>query len=159
MTTAAVTLHGSCHCGRLHADFSTALDLANVTPRACDCSFCRKHGAAYISDPAGALTVSATQNALRRYRQGANNADFLVCAHCGVLVAVVFEHDSRLYGAVNAGCLDGSTGLGRSVPASPQTLRPDERMSRWLQLWIPEVQVKVSDGTHRNRPGTDRSMF
>ena len=139
-----VTLHGSCHCGELRVDFSTGLDPANITPRACDCTFCRKHGAAYISDPAGILSVSSSQGAVRKYRQGSNAAVFLICAHCGVLVAVTYEHNSRIYGAVNTGCLDGHNGLGRSAPAFPQTLSEDEKISRWLQLWVPDVRIVTS---------------
>jgi hypothetical protein len=142
----ATTLHGSCHCGQLRVYFSTGLNPADFTPRACDCSFCQKHGSAYISDPAGRLSVSVSQGALRRYRQGSNAAEFLVCTQCGVLVAVTFEHNSRIYGAVNIGCLDGHTGLGGSAPASPQTLTPDEKISRWLQMWVPDVQM-IASGT------------
>lgn len=140
-----MTFHGSCHCGRLRIDFSTDQDPANFTPRACDCSFCRKHGAAYVSDPAGRLSVSASQGALRKYRQGSNTAEFLVCGQCGVLVAVVFEHDSRIYGAVNVGCLDGHIGFAIPTPASPQVLSPDEKISRWLKLWVPDVDLIVPD--------------
>lgn len=134
-----VRFDGGCHCGNLRIEFSTGLDPADFTPRACDCSFCRKHGAAYISDPSGRLSVSYPQGALRKYRQGSNTADFLICGQCGVLVAVTFENDSRLYGAVNIGCLNGRTGIGSPVPSSPQALSPDEKVSRWLKLWVPDV--------------------
>lgn len=116
-----------------------------MVPRACDCSFCQKHGAAYVSDPAGRLSIVADPaDALREYRQGSNTARFLVCGHCGVLVAVVFEHRSRLYGAVNANCLDGPTGFAVPVPASPQALSPDEKMARWLAVWVPDVVLTAS---------------
>lgn len=139
------TLHGGCHCGRLRIEFSTNHDPADFTPRACDCSFCRKHGAAYVSDPAGWLSVSAHQGALRKYRQGSDTADFLLCGLCGVLVAVVFEHADRVYGAVNIGCLDGESGFMASIPASPQALGTEEKISRWLKLWIPDVELNASD--------------
>lgn len=144
-TKNTTTLHGSCHCGRLRIEFSTNQDPADFTPRACDCSFCRKHGAAYVSDPAGRLSVSTREGALRKYRQGSDSADFLVCGECGVLVAVIFEHDGRIHGAVNAGCLDGDTGFMAPVPASPQTLSAEEKISRWLKLWIPDVEFNASD--------------
>jgi hypothetical protein len=144
-TKSTITLDGSCHCGRLRIEFSTGKDPADFTPRACDCSFCRKHGAAYVSDPAGRLSVSVHQSTLRKYRQGSGNADFLFCSHCGVLVAVVFEHGHRVHGAVNIGCLDGATGFGPAVPAPPQALGAEERSSRWLELWIPDVELNASD--------------
>jgi hypothetical protein len=141
----AITLHGSCHCGRLRTEFSTNQNPSDFTPRACDCSFCRKHGAAYVSDPAGRLLVLARHGALRKYRQGSNTADFLLCGQCGVLVAVTFEHADRVYGAVNIGCLDGTTGFMAPVPASPQMLGAEEKASRWLKLWIPDVALNAAD--------------
>lgn len=68
-------------------------------------------------------------------------ARFLLCGRCGVLVAVVFEHQGNTYGAVNVGCLDARTLFGACVPASPQQLSPEEKVSRWLQMWVPGVQV------------------
>lgn len=140
MESAPVALRGSCHCGRLGVEFRTSQRPATIIPRACDCSFCSKHGAAYISDPAGSLSVSYSEpDALREYQQGSNAARFLICRHCGVLVAVIFKHDSATYGAVNTGCLDGQAGLGQPLPASPQTLGAEEKVARWLKLWIPDV--------------------
>lgn len=136
---------GGCHCGQLRLAFSTALDPASLTPRACDCSFCQKHAAAYVSDPAGQLSIiMRSADALRRYRQGSHTAEFLLCAGCGVLVAVVFEHDARMYGAVNARSLERPANFGSAVPASPQLLAPDEKVARWLQVWIPDVEMVTS---------------
>jgi hypothetical protein len=140
-TKEAHTLRGSCHCGRLRLEFSTHRAPAEITPRACDCSFCRKHGAAYISDPQGRLSITAASpQTAARYRQGSGNAQFLLCTQCGVLVAVLYDHLGRLHGAVNANCLDGQAGLGPAMPASPQALTAEERLARWLQLWVPDVQ-------------------
>ncbi len=142
--TSVTTLHGGCHCGLLRIAFFTVQDPATLAPRACDCSFCRKHGAAYVSDPAGGLSIQARGDALQRYRQGSSNADFLFCGRCGVLVAVLFEHRLRLYGAVNAGCLDDVARLAAAVPASPQTLSTEDKISRWIRLWVPDVELTLS---------------
>lgn len=146
--TPALTLRGGCHCGRLRVSFSTRIDPADIHPRACDCSFCQKHGAAYVSDPSGRLSIGMAQpDAMRRYRQGSNTAEFLFCGHCGILVAVVFVHDARRYGAVNARCLDGTTRLGDVVIASPQALAAGDKVDRWLRLWIPDVELVVDGST------------
>lgn len=143
-------LRGSCHCGQIRLEFSTHQTPANLVPRACDCTFCRKHGAAYISDPAGRLSIFASESpALARYRQGSNSAQFVLCNLCGVLVAVVYEHHGVLHGAVNAPCLDGDAGLGAPIPASPQELSPEARISRWLQLWIPDVRLLIQSANSR----------
>lgn len=136
------TFHGACHCGGVEVAFTTHAPPAGLAPRACDCSFCRKHGAAYVSDPAGRLRITVTQpDALREYRQGSRTARFQLCAHCGVLVAVLFEHAGKTYGAVNVGCLDEPALFPAPVAASPQRLGAAEKVSRWLQVWVPDVQV------------------
>lgn len=141
----STTFHGSCHCGHIGVEFSTSQDPATISPRACDCSFCRKHGAAYVSDPAGKLRLTvADPGVVRVYRQGSESARFQLCGECGVLVAVTFGHAGRLYGAVNASCLDGGAALGTTVSASPQRLSPAEKTERWLQVWVPDVQWIVA---------------
>jgi hypothetical protein len=137
-----VTIRGGCHCKRARVEFTTHQEPAATNPRACDCSFCKKHGAAYVSDPAGRLRIIVGDpSALRSYRQGSGTAEFRLCSGCGVLVAVTFEHAGRLYGAVNAACLDEDSGLGGRIPASPQGLSPEQKVARWLRVWVPDVQV------------------
>lgn len=118
---------------------ATQRDPATLQPRACDCSFCRKHGAAWLSDHEGELLVAAKSGAaLHEYRQGSGNARFLLCGGCGVLVAVVSgDGDDALTGALNATCLDDAPRLGESTVVSPQQLRPDEKIARWQALWTP----------------------
>ncbi|AWV07812.1 GFA family protein [Marilutibacter maris] len=145
MTAAVATLSGGCHCGRIRVAFATTLEPRELAPRACDCDFCRKHGAAWISDPAGSLRVEAEPaSALRSYRQGSETARLLLCAHCGVVVAVGYAEQGRIWAAVNAGCLDDATALAGAVPASPQQLTAEQKVERWRQLWIADVQLPVS---------------
>jgi hypothetical protein len=139
------TLHGSCHCGHIRVEYSTCQEAATINPRACDCSFCRKHGAAYVSDPAGRLRlIIIDPDVVHSYRQGSEAARFQLCRECGVLVAVTFEHEGRVHGAVNAACLDGSAMLGATVSVSPQSLSADAKVARWLQAWVPDVQWVVA---------------
>ena len=134
-------LEGGCHCGAITLAFSTARVPSDTAPRTCDCSFCRAHGAAWVSDAAAQLVLRAHRpDRVRRYRQGSLAAQFLLCGDCGVLVAVVFEDDDRTYAAVNARCLEVRDGFAPVVPASPQKLEPDEKTARWRQLWIADVR-------------------
>ena len=143
----AVALHGGCHCGSVRLVYKTSLPVADTSPRACDCSFCRKHGAAYVSDPAGELRISvAGADALLSYRQGSEAALFRMCCRCGVLVAVTYAQDGRTYAAVNAGCLDEREAFAPAVEASPQRLSREQKIGRWTQLWVPDVEWEgVSD--------------
>lgn len=137
-----MVLHGSCHCGRVRVEFTTDLELASTAPRACNCEFCQKYGAAYVSDPSGTLRIVAMEpSALHSCRQGSGMARFQLCSRCGMLVAVVFEHKGNIYGAVNVGCLDERALFGVPIPVSPQQLSPEAKASRWLQAWVPGVQI------------------
>lgn len=142
--TYATTFNGSCHCGNLQLHFASNKAPVEFSPRACDCSFCRKHGARYISDTEGALTVRATsKNSVSRYQQGSYSAEFLCCRDCGVLVAVIYEENSMLFAAVNAACLDDENTLGPTIVSSPQVLSEAEKKQRWKTLWISAVKLNV----------------
>lgn len=135
------TLHGQCHCGNLRIELHTASAPAQLPPRACDCGFCTRHGAAWVSDPHGRLDITVQDHAaLGDYRQGANLARFLLCRHCGVLVAVERTEADGRFAAVNARCLDDAASLPATVSASPQRLAPDEKRERWRRLWIADVR-------------------
>ena len=138
------TLRGGCHCGKVQAALATARDPATLQPRACDCSFCRKHGAAWISDNEGELLVSANaDDALREYRQGSGNARFLLCGDCGVLVAVLHDSGGVLRGAMNAGSVEGDVAFDVATAVSPQKLSAEEKTARWQQLWTPAVVIRA----------------
>ena len=136
---------GGCHCGALRFEFSTGQALAAFVPRACDCDFCTRHRAAWVSDAAGSLRIEADGARLRRYRQGSGQADFLLCAECGVLVAVMARtDDGRLLGAANRNAFDDRVAFGGETTVSPQQFEPGAKRSRWSQLWTPvDLEVRV----------------
>ena len=139
----STTLTGSCHCQRLTLAFNGSIKPATTSPRACDCSFCQAHAAAWVSDPDGELVVTASgADALGRYRQGSESAEFLFCRHCGVLLAVVFASDEGMRGAVNVRCLAEAGEFAPAQAVSPQQLAPEVRRERWRRLWTP-VRVEV----------------
>ncbi|GAB3089648.1 GFA family protein [Lysobacter terrae] len=130
---------GGCHCGALRWTLVSPQTLASFTPRACDCDFCTRHRAAWVSDSQGTLRIEGADQA-RRYRQGSGQADFLFCGQCGVLVAVVCADEAgALRGAVNRNSFDQRHLLGAEVVASPQQLAADAKLARWSQLWTPAV--------------------
>ncbi|MBL8550695.1 MAG: hypothetical protein JNJ73_11995 [Hyphomonadaceae bacterium] len=75
---------GACHCGAARAALRTELSPPPV--RACQCGFCRRHGAATTSDPAGKLTLSFASTP-RVYRFASRASEVLICPGCGVYVA------------------------------------------------------------------------
>lgn len=140
-----MTLHrysGACHCGNIQIAFQSTRLLGDLQPRSCDCSFCRKHGASYVSDPKGKLVITVQDRSLlSSYRQGSASAEFLICAKCGVLAAVIYAEGERLYAAVNGKTIENSEALGQEVRVSPWKLGTDERSARWKDIWFAQVSV------------------
>jgi hypothetical protein len=138
VTLAPAPLHGGCHCGKLTLELTTARSPANMHPRACDCAFCTKHGAGWVSDAEGRLAIDVqAADMADGYRQGSGSARFLLCRDCGVLVAVVHDHAEGLRGAANVRCLDDAAMFGNAVTVSPQQLSREDKIARWGQLWTP----------------------
>lgn len=132
-------LKGGCHCGAVRLELVTSIRPEDLHPRACDCSFCTKHGAAYVSDPRGRLRIVAPGGPAE-YRQGSGTARMLLCRSCGVLVGAVLEEEGRRYGTVNANCLEG-VAFGAPQTVSPQKLAVGDRKARWTRLWTPDVEI------------------
>jgi hypothetical protein len=133
---------GACHCGNLRIEAQLTRPAASYTPRACDCSFCRAHGAAYLSDPAGTLAITVGAAGLTRYRQGSAQADMLICPVCGVLVGALYTGAARAYGVVNLRVLQGPHVFGAAEPVSPARLGAAEKSARWQDIWFPNVLVR-----------------
>src|SRR4051794_20913048 len=96
------SVSGKCHCGNIRVNVELAKEPERYQPRACDCDFCRMHGAAYVSDPNGSLTIRIADPGLTgRYRQGNALADMLLCTRCGVLAAALYSSDGQTQGTVN----------------------------------------------------------
>lgn len=135
-------MDGGCYCGNIRFEFTLTRPPGDYSPRACDCDFCTKHSAAYLSDPAGSLSVRIGDPAqVSRYRQGSEQAEFLVCARCGVLTGVFLETAGRVYGAVNARAVEGGVEFGPEQAVSPKKLGPGDKLARWQGVWFPGVRI------------------
>jgi hypothetical protein len=139
-------LQGGCHCGNIHVEVLLPRAPSTYNPRACDCDFCRKHGAAYISDPQGSVRLQVKDaQQLGKYLQGSGIAECLICRNCGVLVGVVYEDDGRLYAGINSKVINDSPGFSEEVPVSPKTLPDDKKVKRWKGLWFADVSIDVDN--------------
>lgn len=142
----AYRLAGGCHCGNIRADVVLSRPPSDFVPRACDCDFCCKHGAAYVSDPEGELTLRLREpGAVRRYAQGSGTADMLLCGRCGVMVAGLLCESGRNFAAINVRIIDGESPFGASRSASPKLLPVEDKVDRWKRLWFADVRI-VEDG-------------
>lgn len=136
MTT---TLRGGCHCGNLGIVFETASDPGALPLRACQCSFCRRHGAVNTSDARGRLRITVrSPELLLRYRFGLGITDFLVCRTCGIYVAATTEAEGRRVGTINVNVLDDQGPFAR--PAEPMNYGAEDvegRLDRRGRVWTP----------------------
>lgn len=136
------TLNGGCHCGNIQLELRLVHAPATYNPRACDCDFCRRHAAAYVSDPRGSLAIRLRDQHLSgRYRQGNGLAEFLLCMRCGVLVAALYRNGAHLYASANARAVGGGGVFGAPQPVSPKTLAADEKQRRWQAVWFADVSL------------------
>ncbi len=140
------TASGACHCGNIFIELALAKPPGSYPPRACDCDFCRKHGAAYVSDPKGSVLIGIKEpREFVKYRQGSRSADFLLCRNCGVLVAILHKNDQRLYATINARAVDAAACFGEEQSVSPQKMSAAEKAERWKDLWFNDVKLVGAD--------------
>jgi hypothetical protein len=138
------SLGGACHCRNILLDLQLTREPASYHPRACDCAFCRKHGAAYISDAQGSLRIRINdQHRSGTYRQGSELAEMLLCTHCGVLIGALYRAEGQIYATVNVRVIEGAESFGVEQEVSPHKLSPDAKVSRWKQLWFSNVGGNV----------------
>lgn len=139
-------VEGGCHCGNIRVELDLSRAPGTYSPRACDCDFCRKHGASYLSDPDGSARIRVKgAQCLGKYRQGSGIADFLFCKGCGVLVGATYEIGGRMFAAINSRVIEGDTAFGEVKSASPKTLAPAEKVNRWKAIWFPNVALVAED--------------
>jgi len=133
-------LEGGCHCGNLRYRFETALAPDQLPRRACQCSFCRLHGALSTSDPAGRVSFRVADPArVTRYRFGLKTADFLICATCGIYVGAVMAGGGRQWAILNANTLDDAARLTQpetrmDYSAENESQRIARRKARWTPV-------------------------
>jgi hypothetical protein len=135
---------GNCHCGALGFSFRTALPVGQWNVRACQCRFCRAHGALTTSDPAGRLTFQVSEaESLQRYRFGLRTADFLLCKRCGVYIGAQIETARGAFGIINILAL---TPIPEELPpaaaADYGSESSAERMDRREKKWTPVERHK-----------------
>lgn len=130
---------GSCHCGALRFSFQTELPVVKWSVRACQCRFCRAHGALTTSDPLGRLMFRVSHDELlEHYRFGLKTADFLLCKRCGVYVGAQIETTHGAFGIINTLTMM-PVPEGLPVAARPDygSESPNERVERREKRWTP----------------------
>lgn len=134
---------GRCDCGAVRYRFHSQLAENDLSPRACQCQFCRPRAASYLSDPRGRLEIEVRDKRyLYAHVFGTATADFVHCGRCNHLVYVSCEIDGRTYGLVVQSSLDAEIDPGRGRAANFADESLPERLARRAETWIPDVQVR-----------------
>lgn len=129
---------GACHCGDVTVHFTTAYSEHDLPLRACQCRFCRTHGARTTSDPNGRLVISAKPDALHHYRFGLKTADFLSCARCASYVGATIGEGADMRATLNANLLHYPEIERRQAQETHYTGEtPEMRMTRRRATWTP----------------------
>jgi hypothetical protein len=119
---------------------TTSVPLEAIEARACDCHFCRIHGAKNWSDPRGATTITVADAArLQRYRFALKTADFYICTTCGAYAGAVLTDTDGCWSTVNLRL----TALAEvpERPASYGAEQTPDRITRRKRMWTPTTVV------------------
>ncbi|QIL01493.1 aldehyde-activating protein [Sphingomonas sinipercae] len=139
-----MTVHaGSCHCGAVTFTYASEQPLA---VRACQCSFCRKHGSRNVSDAQGQGDITASLP-LTRYRFGLGITDFLLCPTCGSYVAAVMQDGEHWLGTFNLNCFDNPQLELTAEPIVYDSEGSADRIERRRRRWTPTRIAEPLSGT------------
>ena len=135
-------IRGTCHCGNISFCLTWEPDPAQISARACTCSFCSKHGGVWTSNPRGTLRIVVKDPALvSKYTFGSGNAAFHVCARCGIVPVVTSRIDGRLYAVVSVNAFEGvDPSLIRRELTDFEGEDTESRLARWKRNWIAKVE-------------------
>jgi hypothetical protein len=137
-------LAGHCHCGAIHVILEPGRPTAELPLRACQCGFCRRHGAATTSHPESRLHIEATPGSLNRYRYGRRAVDALLCEECGVYVASTLEVEGQRLATLNIAGV-ALAGFEDRIPeiADYNDETDEQRLARRKARWTPTVLVEA----------------
>lgn len=130
---------GSCHCGNVTYRVESRYALNELPLRSCTCSFCRRHGPIYTSDPEGCLHVDVKDaSEVRVYEFATKAVQFVICQTCGVMPLALARIDNALYAVVAVNCLQElPPGVPSAVNFSDES--PDAGKQRRKSNWINKV--------------------
>lgn len=146
-----MNLRGQCTCQNIEFILEISFPIESFSPRACDCDFCVKNKISYISDAQGKAEIKIHKPSLiKLFQQGHERAHFLTCQECRAVVCALYIEGSQQFAAFNANLILSKDQFAPSLSVSPKKLTSEYKVSRWKQLWFPQVQFQseVKDSYH-----------
>lgn len=134
---------GRCRCGNISFTLDWLPDPLAIPARACSCSFCTAHSAAWTACPSGKLTVRIKHPSLvTRHSFATETAQFHICESCGDTPVVTSRIDGQVYAVINTKTLQGEAQvLLRYEPASFDGESVGARLERRRRHWIADVVI------------------
>jgi hypothetical protein len=140
------TLTGTCHCGAIRGTLHATKPAAELQLRSCQCSFCTRHGAMTVSDPAGRATFEIERAALAKYQFGTRTGTSLICGKCGMYAGVMLEEGGKVWSVLNVRGLAIPEFRDRvPEPVVYDGETPEQRIARRKQKWTP-TEIRWRDG-------------
>jgi hypothetical protein len=153
----AFLYEGSCHCGAIRATLFATRPAAELEVRACQCSFCTRHGAKTVSDPAGRCRFQIDGASLSWYRFETRTGMSLICNRCGTYAGAIIEDGDKVWSVVNARALAIAELRDRAAVAKDyEGETAEQRIARRKSMWTPTEIVwtgsdqKGSDLPHKS---------
>lgn len=116
-------MQGTCHCGAVELEVDLTDGFASA--RRCNCSFCRRRGAAAVSAPLDGVRVVRGQETLRLYQWNTMTAEHWFCSICGIYTHHRRRSNPNEYG-VNLGILTDPSEL-EPIPWTDGVNHPSDR--------------------------------
>jgi len=135
-------INGRCHCGNISFKLAWEPEPREIPARACDCSFCTKHGGVWTSCNTGSLKVHVADPSLvSRYSFGTKTAQFHICSKCGIVPVVTSMVEGNTYAVVSVNAFEGvDQSLLKRASASFEAEDEKARLSRRKKNWIANVE-------------------
>jgi hypothetical protein len=135
------TYTGSCHCGAIAIRFESEKKPEEMRVGRCGCTFCRRHGARTLGDPAGSVEFRSAPGGLSRYRFGLGITDYLLCAKCGTYVGAAMPDEGGAIGIVNVNSLDIRDSFDPAPPlhhydGEDEARRRSRRRKFWMKATV-----------------------
>ena len=135
----AVTLTVACHCGAIRATLAASKPAVELQVRACQCSFCTRHGAMTVSDPAGRAVFEVDRAGLGKYRFATRTGTSLLC---GMYAGVILEDGGKVWSVLNVRGLAMAEFAGRAAqPVVYEGETAEQRVARRKAKWTPTEMV------------------
>lgn len=134
-------IKGQCHCGNLSCTLTVPDHVTHLTLYGCTCSYCRLHACSWLGNPAEALTLGAEMpEEAGWYSTGALHPHYLLCRHCGVVLATIGHFGDDWFGIMNAQAAVLPPLPQDFMPFRPDPMTDAERLQLRRQRWVKGVR-------------------